>query len=1085
MRVYLLKLLAAALILGSAATLGQDSAIVINEIHCNADVETELVEFVELYNSGTTTVNLSGWFFSRGITYTFPAGSTLAGHGYLIVAENPAAIHAKWGSGTSAVPISLVKGPYVGKLSSDGETVQLCNTQGQIMDEVDYKLGFPWPTVGDAVPENQPGTGRSMQLVNPALDNDLGGSWRSAYPTPAKANSEVFLTNAPPLIRQVKHSPKQPKSNEVVTITAKATDDDGIFIMRLLYQIVEPGSYVPVTLPSFSSTPTIPNPDYGNGWVIVTMHDDGLNGDETAGDDIFTARIPASVQKHRRLVRYTLAASDPRGSTVAAPYPDDPQPNFAYFVYDGVPAWKGAIQPGSSDPQKARVVTYSAELMQSLPVYHLIARAVDVDNSQYNSSYNSQQYHCSGTLVYDDEVYDNIHYRIRGTYSTYMTGKNKWKFDFNRGHYFQARDDYGDEYKEKWDKMNLGTGTCPWWQYPHPGSWDQGTQGMVMNEVLGFRLYTMAGVACSTTNYLQLRIVDDAVEASPTNQYEGDFWGLYFTIEQVDGVFLDQRDLPDGNVYRMEGGINPNHQGATDVANTSDVQTFINTVDSRPSAAWWAQNVNLAQYYGSKTVGVAINDSDRRPQYNCLYYHNSETGQWWMIPWDLDLSFEWGSHYGDWEHFRYALSYPEYGIVYENRARELLDLLFNGDQVNQLIDEIAAVIATPIGGSTFVEANRALWDYHPRTVKKGQFYQNNEFLTTRDWPGLIEYYKAFLSQAGLPGVSGTKYGVKALVDEAANSGIPNTPVVTYTGPAAHPAGNLKFQTTNYQSPSGSSTFAAVKWRLAEVETGSQYVPPTPAETTSTTLVAAESENWRYFKGTTEPSSPVDAWRQLTFNDSSWLVGQTSIGYGDNDDNTTLSDMQNHYSSVYLRRKFIASDVASMQQLTLRVYIDDGCVVWINGKEAARLFVPSGTLAHNAFANPVVVGDATWEEVTLSPASDYLIDGINVIAIHALNADLGSSDLSIDVVLTGESGIAPPAAPGDGPSTPTMAYPARRGLYEVDAAWESEEVTPFSNAITIPASEVKPGATYRVRCRMKDKTGRWSHWSAPVQFTAGQ
>ena len=40
-------------------------------------------------------------------------------------------------------------------------------------DEVDYQRGFPWPTVGDA-------PGYSMELVHPALDNDLGGSWRSS-----------------------------------------------------------------------------------------------------------------------------------------------------------------------------------------------------------------------------------------------------------------------------------------------------------------------------------------------------------------------------------------------------------------------------------------------------------------------------------------------------------------------------------------------------------------------------------------------------------------------------------------------------------------------------------------------------------------------------------------------------------------------------------------------------------------------------------------------------------------------------------------------------------------------------------------
>ena len=71
------------------------------------------------------------------------------------------------------------------------------------------------------------------------------------------------------------------------------------------------------------------------------MHDDGLEGDEQAGDDTYTAVVPAELQMHRRLVRYRITATDTLGSSLTGPYEDDPQPNFAYYVYDGVPAWTG------------------------------------------------------------------------------------------------------------------------------------------------------------------------------------------------------------------------------------------------------------------------------------------------------------------------------------------------------------------------------------------------------------------------------------------------------------------------------------------------------------------------------------------------------------------------------------------------------------------------------------------------------------------------------------------------------------------------------------------------------------------------
>ena len=64
-------------------------------------------------------------------------------------------------------------------------------------------------------------------------------------------------------------------------------------------------------------------------------------------------------------------------------------------------------------------------------------------------------------------------------------------------------------------------------------------------------------------------------------------------------------------------------------------------------------------------------------------------------------------------------------------------------------------------------------------------------------------------------------------------------------------------------------------------------------------------------------------------ETNWLTGQTPIGYGDSDDNTTLSDMRNQYSTVYLRNKVVMPEPVP-DQVLVRVYVDDGAIVWING-----------------------------------------------------------------------------------------------------------------------------------------------------------
>ena len=149
------------------------AAVIINEIHYNPDVKTEAAEFIELYNAGTNTVNLAGWAFIDGINYTLPS-TNLAPGTYVVVAQNPATLQTKFGVTGALGPFNPDRSSG---LSSRGERITLRNAAGQIEDEVEYQLGFPWPTVGDST---TPGNGNSIELIHPSLDNNLAGSWRAS-----------------------------------------------------------------------------------------------------------------------------------------------------------------------------------------------------------------------------------------------------------------------------------------------------------------------------------------------------------------------------------------------------------------------------------------------------------------------------------------------------------------------------------------------------------------------------------------------------------------------------------------------------------------------------------------------------------------------------------------------------------------------------------------------------------------------------------------------------------------------------------------------------------------------------------------
>ena len=71
-----------------------------------------------------------------------------------------------------------------------------------------------------------------------------------------------------------------------------------------------------------------------------------------------------------------------------------------------------------------------------------------------------------------------------------------------------------------------------------------------------------------------------------------------------------------------------------------------------------------------------------------------------------------------------------------------------------------------------------------------------------------------------------------------------------------------------------------------------------------------------------------------------------------------------------------------------------------------------------------------------------------------------------------------------PTNAPMATPRAPRRYEITPVWQSADLETGPETIAIPGGIAKPGHTYRVRVRMKDVTGRWSHWSSPAEFVAG-
>ena len=169
-------------------------------------------------------------------------------------------------------------------------------------------------------------------------------------------------------------------------------------------------------------------------------------------------------------------------------------------------------------------------------------------------------------------------------------------------------------------------------------------------------------------------------------------------------------------------------------------------------------------------------------------------------------------------------------------------------------------------------------------------------------------------------------------------------------------------------------------------------------------IRAEENGWRYRKGISEASEPLDLWTTSDFNeDATWQIGQTPIGYGDNDDNTILNDMRGPsvngsepYTCIYLRKEFLVDSIDVPSRLLLRAYVDDGAIIWINGIEVARFHMDEGTKTYDSTAQ---IHEAEWESIIIGKANQLLTGGKNIIAIQAFNQNISSSDFSIDIELS--------------------------------------------------------------------------------------
>lgn len=153
------------------------ASVIFTEIFYNLNgTESGATEWVEIYNSGASAVDMSGWVYGDSqdnlLAGGFGAGTILgAGEVAVLVFQDASVFQSIWGAGVRVINIDT-QVTLANTASPTNETVALFDADMNLIDEVNYETSTNgWPTAAN---------GATISLLASALDgalNDIGSNW--------------------------------------------------------------------------------------------------------------------------------------------------------------------------------------------------------------------------------------------------------------------------------------------------------------------------------------------------------------------------------------------------------------------------------------------------------------------------------------------------------------------------------------------------------------------------------------------------------------------------------------------------------------------------------------------------------------------------------------------------------------------------------------------------------------------------------------------------------------------------------------------------------------------------------------------
>ncbi|WP_114777570.1 heparin lyase I family protein [Botryobacter ruber] len=188
-----------------------------------------------------------------------------------------------------------------------------------------------------------------------------------------------------------------------------------------------------------------------------------------------------------------------------------------------------------------------------------------------------------------------------------------------------------------------------------------------------------------------------------------------------------------------------------------------------------------------------------------------------------------------------------------------------------------------------------------------------------------------------------------------------------------------------------------------------------------TPIISFGEVWYFLD---DGSNQGTAWVAPDFTMSNnWKSGPGKFGYGITGTFTPVNYGPNEkkkFITTYFRKTITITNPGAFDFFTFNVLRDDGVVVYINGTEAFRNNMPTGTITYTTLATEAKDNGTVPQTFTIDKSAfANSADGKHVIAVEVHQQRANSPDLAFDLELIGNTNPPPPA--DEAPTVQSISY----------------------------------------------------------------